>query len=36
MIDFIMENPYEILALLGIWAFGLVAVAHGFSKKQLP
>ena len=36
MIDLIMEYPYEFLALLGIWVFGLVVVAHGFSKKQLP
>ncbi len=36
MVDLIIEHPYEFLFLLGLWAFGLVFVIHGFSKKQLP
>jgi hypothetical protein len=36
VIDFIVEHPYEVLGLLSLWAFGLVVVVHGFSKKQRP
>lgn len=36
MIDLIFEYPYEFLAFLGLWAFGLFVLVHGFSKKQLP
>ena len=36
MIDFIVEHLYEVLGLLCLWAFGLIVVAHGFSKKQRP